>query len=250
MKKDFWDIKAKKYPRAFDKKNYQDSLSLIKKIEELGVSFEKKKIADIGCGTGNYSLVLAQKASEVFCLDFSCEMIKILKEDAFLNGIKNISVELSSFQTFEAENKKKYFDISFASMTPAIKIKEDVLKMESICKEFCVFIGWAGKRENKVADRIIKAHGIEPYHPKGFLEVRDILKERNIEFKEYSFDSSWVWTGTMDEAIEDFSARIRIEDIQPHREKIISILKDEFPSGNIEMRTLAFQGLLIWKPLN
>ncbi|MEF3280727.1 MAG: methyltransferase domain-containing protein [Elusimicrobiota bacterium] len=250
MKKDFWNIKAKKYPRAFDQKNYKDSLDLIKKIEELGVSFERKKIADIGCGTGNYSLVLAQKASEVFCLDFSPEMLKILKKDASLNGIKNISVELSSFEDFDARSKEKYFDISFASMTPAIKTKEEVLKMEYICKEFCVFIGWAGKRENKVADRIIKAHGIKPYHPKGFLEVKDILKERNIEFKEYSFESSWDWTGTMDEAIEDFSARIRMEDIEPNREKIISILKDEFPSGNIKMRTLASQGLLIWKPSN
>lgn len=248
MNREFWEVKAKKYPRPFDEKNLGKTKEIIDKIKAMGVSFSGRSVVDIGCGTGNYGLLFAGEAKEVFCLDFSKAMIEALAEEVKERGIKNVSWGITSFADFNPQARKKYFDISFASMTPAVKTESDVLKMEALAREYCVFIGWAGKRENALADSIISAHGIAHYYPKGFLEVGEILKKRNISFVQEVFETSWGWTGSIQEALEDFSARIKLDGKIPDEKLIRSILEREFPSGTVEMTTYASQGILVWKP--
>ncbi len=145
--KEFWEFKSKKYPRPFDAGIIDETKKIIKIIEGFNVDFRGKKIIDIGCGTGIYSLVFAEDAYEVWCLDFSQGMIAALKEEAEKRNIKNCRCVICDFNSFDAKEYHKYFDIAFASMTPAIKNVEDVEKMEMLSKEWCVYIGWAGKRK-------------------------------------------------------------------------------------------------------
>ena len=152
--KDFWEFKSKKYPRPFDENVVRKTKEVLKRIENYGVSFENKNIIDIGCGTGIYGLVIASKAKKVLCFDISEGMIEVLKDEAERFDIKNIDVVVDDFKEYRFENYKKSFDISFASMTPAIKDLNDVLKMEYLSKEFCIYIGWVGNRENKVYDEV------------------------------------------------------------------------------------------------
>ena len=244
----FWNIKAKTYPKPFDIKNIKNTYNILEKIKKLGISFKNKTLIDIGCGTGIYGLVLVREAKKVFCLDFSKKMISTLREEARKNDIANIDSRIVSFQNFRIDGMEKEFDISFASMTPAIKTIEDVIKMEKLCKEFCVFIGWAGKRENYIADEIMAAHNIKPFYPKGFFDVREILIKRKKNFKQKIFETSWVWEGQIEDAIEDFSARIELENIEPNKKLIKNILISKFPDGNISMETSATEGILVWKP--
>ncbi len=248
MNKEFWDIKAGKYPRPFEEKNINSFRSMMERMNRFGVSFAGKRIIDIGCGTGNYGLLFAQEAKEVFCLDFSGNMIDARAAEAASRKIKNVSWIKSSFSDFDISGLEKGFDISFASMTPAVKSEKDVLKMEVLAGEFCVFVGWAGKRENRIADKIISAHGIDPYSPKGFIEVREILRKRGISFSEETFENSWNWSGSIEEAVEDLSARIKLDGKSPDTALIKSILEKQFPSGKVDMETFAAQGMLIWKP--
>lgn len=247
MNEEFWDVMGKKYPRPFEGENFKACQDMIEQIKKFQISFTAKRLIDIGCGSGNYSLLFAKEAKEVFCLDSSKNMIDILADEVVLREIKNVSWIKSSFSDFDISQLKKSFDISFASMTPAVKSEEDLLKMEALAVEACIFIGWAGRRENKIVNEILSLHGIKPYSPKGFIEVSEILKKRGIKFKSKIFETSWNWSGSIEEAIELLSAKIKIDGKQPDDRLIKSILDVRFPSRKVEMTTFATQGMLIWK---
>ena len=77
-KVNLWDKKAKTFPR------YKEDLSAIQKesfgiFEALGLDFNGKSLIDVGCGTGVWTLHLAQKAKTVLALDASAAMLEILK---------------------------------------------------------------------------------------------------------------------------------------------------------------------------
>ncbi len=76
-----WDKKAKSYARYNQKLNSIQEQSF-KELEKLNISFKDKKIIDIGCGTGVWTLYLAQNAKETTALDNAKAMLEILKEDA------------------------------------------------------------------------------------------------------------------------------------------------------------------------
>ncbi|MGC8867555.1 MAG: methyltransferase domain-containing protein [Elusimicrobiales bacterium] len=246
MKK-FWEFKSKKYPKPFDHNILDETKRIISIIENLGVDFKNKKIIDIGCGTGIYGLVLSELADEVFCLDFSKNMIDILKNEADKRGIKNSKCIVCDFKDFDAKEYEKHFDISFASMTPAIKDEKDVYKMELLSKKWCVYIGWAGKRENKIADELYSLFGLKPHLPTGFFDVKKILKDKKRKFKTHIFETSWKWKGSIDEAMEEFALRIELDIKDVDRNKIKEFLKSKFPSGDVEYETLASEGIIVWE---
>lgn len=73
--KKFWEKMAEKYPLPFDKKHLNKTQKIIKMAEDRGVQLDGATILDIGCGTGVYTLPLAQRAAQVTGLDLSAEMI-------------------------------------------------------------------------------------------------------------------------------------------------------------------------------
>ena len=56
--KEMWDKKAASYPR-FTGAPSEFQTRLYAKIAEFGVKFDAKSLADIGCGTGVHTLLLA-----------------------------------------------------------------------------------------------------------------------------------------------------------------------------------------------
>ena len=244
--KDFWEFKSKKYPRPFDENVVRKTKEVLKRIENYGVSFENKNIIDIGCGTGIYGLVIASKAKKVLCFDISEGMIEVLKDEAERFDIKNIDVVVDDFKEYRFENYKKSFDISFASMTPAIKDLNDVLKMEYLSKEFCIYIGWAGKRENRVYDEVFNYFQIKPYIPNGYFDIKKILDERKIKYETFIFEDEWEWEGSVDEAADEFYNRIKLDNIDIKKEIIRDFLIQRY-GERIVMKTLATEGVIIWK---
>ena len=244
--KNFWEFKSKKYPRPFDEGIIEKTKKILKRIESYGVSFEGKDIIDIGCGTGIYGLVIARKARKVLCFDISDGMINILKEETQKLNIKNVETIVGDFRDYNFDKYKKAFDISFASMTPAIKDSKDVLKMEYLSKEFCVYIGWAGRRENKVYDEVFNYFKIKPHVPSGYFDVKKVLDERNVKYETFIFEDEWEWIGSLDEAVDEFYNRIKLDNIEIKKEEIRDFLLKKY-GRNIFMKTLASEGVVIWK---
>lgn len=242
----FWDFKANKYPRPFSKETFKETCNVISKIEDMGVRFEGKRIIDIGCGTGIYALVLCQKAEDVWCLDLSKNMLDILKIEAENKKIDNYHSICVDFKSFDITDYYKKFDIAFASMTPAIKTDEDILKMEKLASNWCVYIGWAGKRINKISDEIFKMHNLKEHIHNGFLFFRENLINRSIKFKEMVFETQWQWKGSIDEAVEEFVFRIKINGGDPDIRLIKDFLSKRFPDNIVETTTIATEGILIY----
>jgi SAM-dependent methyltransferase len=244
--KNFWEFKSKKYPRPFDEGIIEKTKEILKRIESYGVSFEGKDVIDIGCGTGIYGLVISQKARKVLCFDISDGMINILKEETQKLNIKNVETIVGDFKDYNFDKYKKAFDISFASMTPAIKESKDVLKMVSLSKDYCVYIGWAGKRENKVYDNVFDYFKIKPHIPSGYFDVKKVLDERNIKYETFIFEDEWEWEGSVDEATDEFYNRIKLDNIEIKKDEIRNFLLKKY-SEKIVMKTLANEGVIIWK---
>lgn len=245
--KRFWNFKAKKYPKPFEDDVLLETKKVIEIIKNLGIDISNKRIIDIGCGTGIYGLIFAEMANEVLCLDFSNEMIKILKKEAIKRNITNISCIIKDFAEFDTYAYKKYFDISFASMTPAIKNENDIVKMENLSKKWCVYIGWAGRREDKTLKELYSIFKIRPHRFNGFYKIKNILDKRNIKYKTYIFKTSWKWQGSIEEAVEEFYQRLSLDCKDVNKERIKNFLINKFPNGEVLTKTFANEGIIVWQ---
>ena len=53
---------------------------------------EVDSVLDIGCGTGNLALPLAKRVRRVHALDFSAEMLRLLRANARAEGVRNVTI--------------------------------------------------------------------------------------------------------------------------------------------------------------
>ena len=72
-------------------------------------------IADLGAGEGAFSLLLAQRATQVIAVDTSAKMIEVSREQALGNGVKNIEFRLGDME--EVPIKTATVDLVFFSQS-------------------------------------------------------------------------------------------------------------------------------------
>lgn len=247
--RDFWDRKAKKYPKPFSKEVQQKVLNLINRIKKAGIGLKNQRILEIGAGTGVYTLPLAQEASFVYAIDCSEQMTKVLLEEAEKHKIENLRLHIGFWEEIDIDTfgLRKNFDLVFAMMTSAVKTKEDLLKMEACSKRWLCYVGWGRKRINSLMEEIFKLHGLELQPPPGVLKIYQILKElgRNPSFE--FFEHSWDWEGSVEEALEDLSGFIEMQGGIPVKEKILEVLNRNSIRGVIRHTTYVEEGLTIWR---
>ncbi|MBQ2551998.1 MAG: methyltransferase domain-containing protein, partial [Treponema sp.] len=93
---EFWDKLAPTYSRQYNL--YRDSVSLRDKLKE--IFGEGKKIIDLGCGSGNFSVPLSKYSKEILALDFSPAMLKQLAISIKQEGCKNIRMICSKWEDY------------------------------------------------------------------------------------------------------------------------------------------------------
>lgn len=245
----FWDVKSKKYPLPYEESVYNKTIEIIKMVTKKGVNIEGTRILDIGCGTGIFTLPLAEKASYVIGLDNSKAMIKILKEQADKKGLRNLAIEYKSWDDVEIDtlNWKKAFDIVWASMTPAIKNARDLEKMEQCSKNWCVYIGWANRRENSFLEKAFELFGGKYVSPAGGINVNRILDEMNRKLYVEDFNDSWSWKGSTEEAIEDVMINLHMNQIKPQLDMVKTYVEKHVVNGIVSHTTFAEKRLIIWQ---
>ena len=89
MKSDFIEKREVKIAYDLMSKFYDRELALTRKIESLEegclkemIGYLKKRILDLGCGTGRYTLRLSYEQGYIVAIDISTGMLSVLKEDS------------------------------------------------------------------------------------------------------------------------------------------------------------------------
>jgi ubiquinone biosynthesis O-methyltransferase len=83
------------------------------KIIEYKNIIKGKTVLDIGCGAGRLSFFTAKYAKKVDAFDISLTAIKIARNIAVKNNIKNIHFFVSNFENYEIKNN--YYDVILVS---------------------------------------------------------------------------------------------------------------------------------------
>lgn len=240
-----WNKKAESYARFSHDENSFQSL-ILGKIAQRGIIFDKKSILDIGCGTGVYTLHIAKHALHVNALDFSQEMLNILREDAIKEGLdEKFTFTCNTWSDFASD---KNFDIVFSSMSPAFESNADFEKMHHYARETCVFLGWGGKRESTLLDPTFQAHGKALNVPAGSEKLRAWLEQVAITYESEYIEEKTLHVKTYEKAEKSVLWHFEINNLIPdtqHIKAFLQTMQDE--EGNIAFETTIGVELISWK---
>ncbi|MCE7735574.1 MAG: class I SAM-dependent methyltransferase, partial [Candidatus Heimdallarchaeota archaeon] len=161
----------------------------IKWLEEIGEI--KGDVLDVGCGTGQNSLFLANKGYTVTGIDKSDKSVNIVKERA---QQRKLNVEIVNYDIFELKNYPKSFDTIIDSSIFHMFSDEKRIQYEknirSVIKEGGTYhmLVFSDKETENYGPRRIKKEEIK----KTFSEGWDIyrIKEARIRI---NIGKGWVW---------------------------------------------------------
>lgn len=247
--KKFWDFKAKRYPLPFEQRSISTAKKVIEIVKGRGVVLRNARILDIGCGTGNYTLPLAQEAASVTGVDFSESMINRFTEEVAKNNFLNVSSLCISWKNADiiSLSFEKSFDIVWSAMSMAVRDEADVRKMEACSRNWCVYVGWGGVRKNPLMEEIFKAHDTPFEPPPGAKNISNILNQMNHSYSLDFIDTSWEWCGSLEDAVEDISAHIEVFGGTPKIKNITDIILKNSKEGLLKHTTQARMGIITWQ---
>ncbi|MCD8552613.1 class I SAM-dependent methyltransferase [Seleniivibrio sp.] len=214
-----WDKKALTYPRYTSSEDTYEA-KIIRTLEGADVSFKGKRVLDVGCGSGKFTLRIAKEAASVLGTDISSQMLRILHEDAEKEGADNLRSLKCTFDDFDPKGEK--FDIVFASVTPAVRTEEHFRRVTELAGERVVYIGWAGRKESEMLYAIYERCGITPKIFNDVPVLKEWLAKQNIPYKTIPVEETWVRTydrakaeALCMEAIEDNASGACIKTVAP-----------------------------------
>ncbi|MEW6171696.1 MAG: class I SAM-dependent methyltransferase [Bacillota bacterium] len=168
--KRFWDTLAPTYGRRRSLEE-GDRLKLVTEILlAKGALHPGASVLDIGSGPGVYALLFAPYVRAVVSLDSSVKMCAILKEQAAERGITNITVINASWEEIEPATAGwgERFDLTFASLTPAVRDPESLMKMVAASCRYCCLVEFARGYRNPVLAELWPVVTGDPYPGGGF----------------------------------------------------------------------------------
>lgn len=238
-----WDEKAKNYSR-YTEGNDRFEAKILQALNALHVELKNKNMIDIGCGTGVYTLRVAQIAHHVDALDSSKEMLEVLKEDAHMLNLENITTFHASWDEFSLP--KSTYDVAICTMSPAVSTSENFHKMTT-CAKTKVYLGWAGKRYSAILEEMVLAHHSIYTQPNGAEILTSWLDNKNISYTCLPFDEQRETKKEFDKALESFIWHLEIKGIKPDAQKVKKILelhcdKDGFVTEKLEN----MMNLIVW----
>ncbi len=94
-------------------------------------------LLDIGAGMGDYALRFARHCKSVTALEINPSGVALMQTRAAANGIRNLEPVCGFWERYAP---KTTFDVTFASMCPAICSVEEILRMERMTNRTCCLL--------------------------------------------------------------------------------------------------------------
>ncbi|BDQ33653.1 class I SAM-dependent methyltransferase [Pseudodesulfovibrio portus] len=243
-KKDFWDRKARTFPR-FEEGEDTYEAGMLNRIREHGVDFRDATVLDVGCGSGMYTIRLAREAKQVTAVDISDTMLDILRQDAEEQGLGNIDYVRSEWMDFDSDAT---FDIVFCSMTPAIQDDESRFKLLSHAGRWTVFMGFDGVMNSDIMTGLYAHYGVTPRKFVNGTEMRHWLDSHAIPYTRYPIEGTWVTPKNLEMRMDGaatFLSQYGVTADQDHLERYMARFEEE-PGVYVEHTDYKID-LLIWE---
>ncbi|QIR76971.1 class I SAM-dependent methyltransferase [Sulfurospirillum diekertiae] len=242
-----WNSFSKQYPQQDDASINKDAHYIIEWIESHGISFENYSLLDIGCGTGAFSIPLAQKKAHITALDISYDMLKIVHD-------KSVECDVGAFITLQHDSwstfsRAQTFDIVLASMTPAISSTYDIDCMLQATKSLGIFVGWKRYENNTLLDLLLLAHNAPEHYSNRSVEVKEFLhtlEKASIAYNVHYFPTTWKRAYTYEEAKNYAYKQLLNRQIFPQEEKIDAILHDIMVDNRIVSENKSIKGVVLF----
>ncbi len=154
QKQDFWNLIAEDYDELEETPFYQFlQTDILEEMERRGALNSSYTFLDVGCGTGNYTIKIADKVSLVYALDYSPSMLNILRKKLEEKRIQNVLVLEEDWRKYKPDRS---FDTVFVSMTPILRDLKEVKRLYKLADKFLILVSWAGLRKNFFLEEIEK----------------------------------------------------------------------------------------------
>ncbi|MDR0355343.1 MAG: class I SAM-dependent methyltransferase [Deltaproteobacteria bacterium] len=194
---DFWNRRADTFPRYSDSPNSFGS-DMLELAKSLGVTFQDSSVLDIGAGSGQYTLKIAQMAKKVVALDLSDKMLAVSKVDAQALGLSNIEYVLSSWLDYPLPGP---FDVVFASMCPALRSDEAINKLLESVGRSLVHIGFYDYVDPAPMAALINHYGVSKKKFNSGPEMRRWFDDHSLPCRHVQKSGRWVVDYDRDEAV-------------------------------------------------
>lgn len=176
-------------------------------------AFDNASVLDIGCGTGVYSIALADKAKHVTGIDISANMVRFAREKAREHGVETTTTfEQGDFRTTDFEEP---FDIVIAHLTPAVADGRTFGKMMGLARHYCA-LAKPTRRTDSVLDALKTLIGIETSGDrmdedflKAFAAVWLSGKNPHVA----SYPDEWHSSRSLDEAFTLYGNRLIVDEL-------------------------------------
>ncbi|MDR1109586.1 MAG: class I SAM-dependent methyltransferase [Deltaproteobacteria bacterium] len=184
---DFWDRRAASFPRYNEVPgSYEETV--LAQAEAGGVDFRGRTVLDVGAGSGQFTLKLAQRAARVVALDISEKMLGISRADALAHGLSNIDYVLAPFPGFPPGRR---FDVVFCSMCPAVRDDQSRQRLLDLAGGALVHVGFRDYSEPGPMARLIGHYGLERKLFRSGPEMRRWMEARGETFKSFHLAGEW-----------------------------------------------------------
>lgn len=131
----FWEKLAPVYTTNYNLNSDTDKIA--NKLRSiLGYN---KKVLEIGCGSGNFTMLMADYCKEIIGIDFSAAMLNELNKRVESSKLENIRIVNCKWEDFKLNEKYDYI-VSVNSLYRIRDIKQALLKMDAYAKKGVVII--------------------------------------------------------------------------------------------------------------
>lgn len=178
------------------------------------IPFTKDMTAlDVGCGTGVYSIALAEKIKHAVGIDLSPKMIEFANEKARVHGTENTEFICSDWAALDIEKEgfKGHFDLAFANMTPSVFSAETFEKLNACSKKYCL-MAQGTRRKSTLSDHLRTLIGLKEKYTSIDDSVSyafQLLWAQGYSPKIEYHDDVWERENTLEEAYSWYIPRLR-----------------------------------------